>query len=122
MDNYQSKAVLPDKKSTGVDGSIRIKSGLRISVNDAGDEIFIPVENTQFIEEFYKMLDTFSEINKNIKSKAAGLETADMVKPIEEEIRSMMGELDRLFGDGCCQKVFGNIVPSPYIIADFLTR
>lgn len=122
MDNDQSIAVLPEKKNPGIDGTIRIKSGLRISVNDAGDEIFIPVENTQFIEDFYKMLDKFSEINKNIKTKTTGLENAEMVKPVEEEIKSIMEELDRVFGDGCCQKVFGNIVPTPYVIADFFDQ
>ena len=57
MNNDQSKTELAEKKTPGVDGSIRIKSGLRISVNDAGDEIFLPVENTQFVENFYEMLD-----------------------------------------------------------------
>ena len=117
MNNDQSKAELAEKKMPGVDGSIRIKTGLRIRVNDAGDEIFLPVENTQFIEDFYAMLDTFSEINKNIKSKA-GLERTEMVKSVKEEIKKLMTEFDRLFGDGCCQKVFGSMVPSPYVIAE----
>lgn len=121
MNSDQSKEELAEKKTPGVDGSIRIKSGLRISVNDAGDEIFLPVENTQFIEDFYEMLDIFYEINKNIKSKA-GLEKSEMVKSVKEDIKKLTTEFDRLFGDGCCQKVFGSMVPSPYVIADFFDQ
>ena len=33
-----------------------------------------------------------------------------------------MTQLDNLFGEGCCKKVFGDIVPTPYIMADFFDQ
>lgn len=106
----------------GIDGSIRIKSSLRISVNDAGDVILIPVEDTQFIDDFFGLLDAFSQASENIRKRTSGKETAAQVKPVVEEMRGMMTRLDNLFGEGCCQKVFGNIVPTPYIMADFFDQ
>ena len=109
-------------KNAGIDGSIRIKSSLRINVNDEGDVILIPIEDTQFIEDFFNMLDKFTEASRNIKSKTAGRDVSEQVQPVTEEMRGMMTELDNLFGEGCCQKVFGNIVPTPYIMADFFDQ
>lgn len=109
-------------KNAGTDGSIRVKSSLRINVNDEGGVILIPVEDTQFIEDFYNLLDAFSQASRNIRSKIAGKNDADIVKPVAEEMRNMMTQLDNLFGEGCCQKVFGNIVPTPYIMADFFDQ
>lgn len=109
-------------KNADVDGSIRIKSSLRISVNDKGDVILIPVEDTQFIEDFFDMLDAFSQASENIRRKTAGKNTAEQVKPVAEEMREMMAQLDNLFGEGCCKKVFGDIVPTPYIMADFFDQ
>lgn len=109
-------------KNAGTDGSIRVKSSLRINVNDKGDIILIPVEDTQFIEDFFDMLDAFSQASENIRRKTAGKNTAEQVKPVAEEMRGMMTQLDNLFGEGCCKKVFGNIVPTPYIMADFFDQ
>lgn len=110
------------KRDMGTDGSIRIKSSLRISVNDKGDVILIPVEDTQFIEDFFNLLDAFSEASENIKIRTADREGVEKVKPVAEEMKNMMSELDNLFGEGCCRKVFGNIVPTPYIMADFFDQ
>lgn len=108
--------------NAGFDGSIRIKSSLRINVNDAGDVILMPVEDTQFIEAFFNLLDSFSQASENIKAKTAGREISEQVKPVAEEMRGMMTQLDNLFGEGCCKKVFGDIVPTPYIMANFFDQ
>ena len=88
MDNNHSTselpAVLSKKSNMELDGSIHIKSSLRISVNDAGDVILIPIEDTQFIEDFFNMLEVFSEANEKIRSKASNLEGVEQVKPIKE--------------------------------------
>lgn len=109
-------------KNAGIDGSIRVKSSLRINVNDGGDVIFIPVEDTQFIEDFFDTLDAFSQASESIRRKTAGKNTAEQVKPVAEEMRGMMTQLDNLFGGGCCKKVFGDIVPTPYIMANFFDQ
>ncbi len=126
MDNNHSTselpAVLSKKSNMELDGSIHIKSSLRISVNDAGDVILIPIEDTQFIEDFFNMLEVFSEANEKIRSKASNLEGVEQVKPIKEEIKGMMAELDRIFGEESCKKIFGNIIPTPYAMAEFLDQ
>lgn len=122
MDNKQRGAALPEKKNTGTDGSIRVKSALRISVNESGDEILIPVEDAQFIEDFFNTLDEFTKISNNIRSRTVGLEGAELVKPVIEELKKVTAEIDRLFGEGCCHKVFGGTVPSPYAVADFFEQ
>lgn len=125
MDNKQNPALLPavsENSSMKLDGSIHIKSCLRVCVNDAGDVILIPIEDTQFIEDFSNMLEEFSEANEKIRSKASNLEGVEQVKPIKEEIKGMMAELDRIFGEGSCKKVFGDIIPTPYAMAEFFDQ
>lgn len=122
MGSREDMEVNPRKKNTGIDGSIRVKSGLRVSVNDEGGEILIPVEDARFIEDFFTTMDEFTKINNNIRSRTEGLEGADFVKTVMEELRNIMSELDRLFGEGCCRKVFGDTVPSPYAISDFFEQ
>ncbi len=122
MDRSENTAAEPERKGNGIDGSIRVRSALRISVNDEGGEILIPVEDAQFIEDFFTALDGFTKIRDNIRSRTAGLEGAELVKPVIEELRNVTAELDRLFGEGCCRKVFGDTVPSPYAIADFFEQ
>ncbi len=109
-------------RNAGTDGSISVKSSLRINVNDEGGVILIPVEDTQFIADFFDMLDAFSQASESIRRKTAGKNMEEQVKPVAEEMRGMMTQLDNLFGEGCCQKVFGNIVPTPYIMADFFDQ
>lgn len=122
MDEKKQFPAVPPSGKGAPDGSIRIRSALRISVNDEGGEIFLPVEDTQFIEDFYNVLDAFSRADRNIKERTAGQEGIGVVKPVKEEIRSMMEELDSLFGEGCCGKVFGNIIPTPYAMASFFDQ
>lgn len=125
MDNKQNPALLPavsENSSMKLDGSIHIKSCLRVCVNDVGDVILIPIEDTQFIEDFFNMLEEFSEANEKIRTKVSNLEGVEQVKPIKEEIKGMMAELDRIFGEESCKKIFGNIIPTPYAMAEFLDQ
>lgn len=122
MDDRKNTVAELEKKGSGIDGSIRVRSALRISVNDEGGEILIPVEDAQFIENFFTTLDKVTKIRDNIRSRTEGLEGAELVKPVKEELRNIMSELDRLFGEGFCSKVFGDTVPSPYAISDFFEQ
>ena len=33
-----------------------------------------------------------------------------------------MSDIDNMFGENACKKVFGDIIPNPYLIADFLDQ
>lgn len=83
-------------RNAGTDGSIRVKSSLRINVNDEGGVILIPVEDTQFIADFFDMLDAFSQASESIRRKTAGKNMEEQVKPVAEEMRGMMTQLDNL--------------------------
>lgn len=100
---------------------IRVSSGISIEVNDAGDIIQIPVEDMQFMDGFYELIDGFTEASNRVKSmKGSG--TKEQLNVMIEECKRITQEIDMLFGADCCKKVFGNIVPTPYAMADFFNQ
>lgn len=92
--------------------SLRIKKGIEVEVNDAGESIVIPVEDAQFSEKFYGLLNRFQAVESEI--------TAD--KTLIEVTKEIMAEIDDLLGQDSCRKVFGNIIPSPYLLLDFFDQ
>lgn len=92
--------------------SLRIKKGIEVEVNDAGEIIIIPVEDAQFSERFYGLLNRFQAAESEI--------TAD--KKLIEVTKEIMEEIDDLLGQDSCRKVFGNIIPSPYLLLDFFDQ
>ena len=99
---------------------IRISRGIEINVNEAGDTICIPVDDMNFIDNYNNVLDTFDRIDKEIKEKEGTLAPKEELRFIIEKTREVMDGINNLFMDEqCCKKVFGNIVPSPYLLADF---
>lgn len=92
--------------------SLRIKRGIEVEVNDAGESIVIPVEDAQFSEKFYGLLNRFQAVESEI--------TAD--KTLIEVTKEIMAEIDDLLGQDSCRKVFGNIIPSPYLLLDFFDQ
>ena len=92
---------------------IRISRGIEINVNEAGDTICIPVDDMNFIDNY----------NKEIKEKEGTLAPKEELRFIIEKTREVMDGINNLFMDEqCCKKVFGNIVPSPYLLADFFEQ
>lgn len=108
--------------SNSIDGSIRIKSNLKISVNDNGEYILIPIEDAQFICKFYDMIDNFSSLIDNVQSRCEGKTEKEQVLVITDELQNITAELDYMFGENCCKKVFGDIVPTPYLLGDFFDQ
>lgn len=97
---------------------IRISRGIEINVNEAGDTICIPVDDMNFIDNYNNVLDTFDRIDKEIKEKEGTLAPKEELRFIIEKTREVMDGINNLFMDEqCCKKVFGNIVPSPYLLA-----
>lgn len=102
---------------------IRISRGIEINVNEAGDTICIPVDDMNFIDNYNNVLDTFDRIDKEIKEKEGTLAPKEELRFIIEKTRGVMDGINNLFMDEqCCKKVFGNIVPSPYLLADFFEQ
>lgn len=102
---------------------IRVNSGIVVEVNDAGETITVNVEDQQLVARFYQMIEKLDAIKANVE--AAGLQGANEGEKIQfmiEQSKEIMAEIDLVFGAECCRKVFGDIVPNPYLIADFFDQ
>lgn len=100
---------------------ISVKSGIIVEVNDNGDTITVNVDDQLFIERFRQLTVRLDEIKQDVQGATVKGEKERLQFYIEK-IREIMAEMDALFGEGCCRKVFGDIVPSPFLIADFFEQ
>lgn len=113
---------------------LRVDSGIKnIEVNDNGDYISIPISDAAFYERFGALIKNFEHEQVEIEQKAAALSDKHKDKPDDdvdaivdriqlyaELCRYTCDELDKLFGEGCCRKVFVGIQnPSVELIGDF---
>ena len=107
---------------------------LKIQVNDDGEYIVLPFEDKTFIHRFYKMIDDFKEVESSFIDKGKLIdELEDSIDEfgisskerkfmeLDLEIHTFLKEqIDLLFGENTCKKVFGDIVPSFVLITEFL--
>lgn len=116
---------------------LRVDSGIKnIEVNDNGDYISIPISDAAFYERFGALMKNFEQKQTEIEQKEAALSEKHKDKPSDdvdaivdsiqlyaELCRYTCVELDKLFGDGCCKKVFVGIQnPSIELIGDFFDQ
>lgn len=101
---------------------INITRGLTIKVNDQGETITLNVDDQRFIDRFYGLIETFDKSVRQINGKAASKSERDRLKQLMEETQKIMNNIDELFGKGACVKIFGDIVPSPVLLADFFDQ
>ena len=102
--------------------SLRVKKSLEIEVNDNGDVIFIPVEDVQFLDGFYDLIDKFANAGQEIKEKGEGLNQKEHIQLLVTTMQDIAAEIDSLFGEDCCEKVFDTTAPSPYAVTDFFDQ
>lgn len=102
---------------------IRVNSGIVVNVNDNGDTITINVEDQGFIDKlfgFYNRIDSVAnEMNTPEMKEKSDHEQLEIVI---EKTKEIMRDIDDMFGADACKKIFGDIIPSPYLIADFLDQ
>lgn len=116
---------------------LRVDNGIKnIEVNDNRDYISIPISDAAFYERFGALIKNFEQKQKEIEQKSAALSEKHKDKPDDdvdsivdsiqlyaELCRDTRAELDTLFGDGCCKKVFFGIEnPSVELIGDFFDQ
>ncbi len=116
---------------------LRVDNGIKnIEVNDNGDYISIPFSDTSFYEQFGAVMKNFEQKQAEIEQKAKELAEKHNDKPQDdvdmivdtmhlysELCRYTCAEIDRLFGEGCCKKVFVGIeAPGIELIADFFEQ
>lgn len=116
---------------------LRVDSGVKkIEVNDNGEYICIPIRDTSFYQRFAEIIKKFENKQEDVDRRYAELEEKHKNKP-EDDIdaisdsinlysdlcKEICDDLDGLFGDGCCQKVFLGIKnPGIDLIWDFLDQ
>lgn len=102
---------------------LRVQSGITIEVNDAGDTIILNVEDQTFIDRFYGMIDRLQKMKEEVEApEMEKMGERAQLQTMIGKIREVMKDIDDLFGEGCCRKVFGDIVPGAYLLADFFDQ
>lgn len=111
---------------------LQVDTGVRrIKVNEAGEYIELSVNDSTFFDRFADLLVWIGDKEKELEQygeahKADTLEDTGVIREIvrkrTETYRECCQRLDLLFGEGCCWKVFGNIVPDDLLIMDFLEQ
>lgn len=111
--------------------SIRVSSGIRrIEVNDAGEYIVLNGNSTTLLPAFEKMKRALEQKAKQCQEEADAIrgdkslsEDEKLLKVYELNCdihKSIMEDIDALFGYGTCRKVFGDgIIPDSASIAEF---
>lgn len=117
--------------------SLRINSGIKnIEVNDNGDYISIPISDTSFFERFGDMMKNFERKQTEIEQQGKELSEkhkdksdddvdmiVDTIELYSKLCKDVCIELDNLFGEGCCRKVFVGVeIPSVELIGDFFEQ
>ena len=103
--------------------SLRVETGVTIEVNDAGEYIVARLDDNSFTDKFYDILDTMEKTSALLdEAEANGKDEREQLDIVTDRIKKVMQDIDNLFGADACKKVFGNIVPSGYAIADFFDQ
>ena len=113
------------KKQNNYDASIRINTQVKkIEVNDQGDYITIPLGDQAFVGKFYQLVETLEEKQEEREKLTKGKDFSirEEINNIEEIHKSFMDCIDNLLGAGTCQKVFPDMIPDLYMMADFLEQ
>lgn len=101
---------------------IRVNSGITVEVNDNGDTIVVNAEDQYFIEKFLGLNDKLENIANTDAKELENKSEREQLEFVILKTKEIMSEIDGLFGEDACRKVFGNIIPSPYLIADFFEQ
>lgn len=104
-----------------MDGSISVKTGLVLQVNDAGETITIPVEDANLISKFFELITFLEEIAKT-DSESGKSPLQEQIDLHIQRMESIKNKIDEVFGFETCRKVFGDITPSPFAIYDFMDQ
>lgn len=116
--------------------SLRVDSGIKnIEVNDAGEYISIPISDAAFYDRFGALLKYFEQKQTETEQRAEELSEKYKDRPDDTDMmidgihlysglcRDVCAELDKLFGEGCCRKVFAGIEnPGVELIGDFFDQ
>lgn len=102
---------------------LRVNTGVKIEVNDEGDVIVARLNDNQFIERFHDIVETMEKVSEDMESEEMkNKDGRAQLDVVNEKTRDIMSDIDGLFGTDSCKKVFGDIIPSAYALADFFDQ
>lgn len=102
---------------------IRVTSDIVVEVNDNGETITINVEDQGFIDKFVGLIEKIDGVADEVqKAQSNGMKERELLRFTMDKTRKIMADIDVVFGEGACKKVFGDIIPSPYLISDFFDQ
>lgn len=100
-----------------------IAAGTEVQVNDQGDTIICNFGSQEFYAGFTDLVENLEKIQHYVS------EGEFKAKPEREQLqiminktRDIMHNIDEVFGADTCKKVFGDITPNPFMIADFFDQ
>lgn len=103
--------------------NIRVNKGIVIEVNDAGDTITINTEDQSLVDKFYGMMERLQEIKEEMEAPEMEKKgEREILKIMIERTKEIMKEIDNIFSEDSCKKIFGDIVPSAYLIVEFFDQ
>lgn len=104
--------------------SLRVNSGIKIEVNDAGEYIVAYVADQNFVKKFYDMIEKMDKIAEHMGSD--GVDALDMERKLQlsmEKSKEMMEDIDLVFGERASEKIFGaGVIPSGYAIGELFEQ
>ncbi len=102
---------------------IRVSKGIEIGVNDNGDTITLDVNNALFLKKYNAMISTLTKLANEIESIEDDAKTdEEQVEIVTDTMKRITSEIDVLIGENTCKKVFGDIVPLPFAVLEFLEQ
>lgn len=106
-----------------MENKIRVNSGIVVEVNDNGDTITVNAEDQGFIEKFFSLNENLEKITTEVQAEELKKKSErEQLHRIIDKTKEIMADIDSLFGENACRKVFGDIIPNPYLIADFFEQ
>lgn len=106
-----------------MENKIRVNSGIVVEVNDNGDTITVNAEDQEFIDKFFALNENLERITKEMEAPELKEKSErEQLHCLMDKTKDIMEDIDSLFGENACKKVFGDIIPNPYLIADFFEQ
>lgn len=100
---------------------LRIQRNIkRIEVNDDGEFITLDFDDLNLPYRYYEMIKKFdkdrvkfaNELSQKLKGKPASIVSEELVEAERNMNIYFRDAIDKVFGEGTCRKVYGDILPS----------
>ncbi len=101
---------------------IRIGNKVEIEVNDAGESIVLNFDDCTFIDIFFNIADSLDSASEFFNGEFKELDERAQVAAAKEKMTEITEEIDKLFGEGSSRKIFGDIIPTPYLVYDLFDQ